>query len=363
MIRKAFLRLGVALLAARGLAAAQKSSVIPLVTLNPTKTWRLVRSQAFQVEAIQQWGGEPSVEREYGVKSLERQTYQSEDKVVDMFVEEASDVSSAYGLFTFYQTQATAPEPDLQLALSSPTLTYMARGPYFIRIPRLPTAGPQLSNSEFHAFLIFVAGARPSPEARASVPAALPAQGLVPGSEKYLLGPEAARRALPSFRIDLLGFSQGAEVQTADYLTGNEHAKVIAVSYPTPQIARIRFGAMEHFLGINQDHGEGSLYGKRQGSFVFLVEARAAAAATRLMDQFKVSRSVSWDEKYPGSESVWVQLAKLVLANLALVGVLVCLAILGGGLIFISRRLAARWFPDWIWGHPEEDRFIRLKLS
>src|SRR5712692_4937177 len=177
MTPKDFLRLGVAFLAACGLAAAQETSVIPLVTVSPTATWRLVRSQAFPVDAIRQWDGQPAVEREYGGKSLERQTYQLGDKVADMFVEEASDVSSAYGLLTFYQTQATAPEAGLRLALSSPTLTFMARGPYFIRVPRQAMAGPRLSDSDFRAFLIFVGGTRPLPNAQASLPTALPARG------------------------------------------------------------------------------------------------------------------------------------------------------------------------------------------
>ena len=37
------------------------------------------------------------------------------------------------------------------------------------------------------------------------------------GSEKYLLGLEAAKRVLPSFRTDLIGFDQGAEVQLGQY--------------------------------------------------------------------------------------------------------------------------------------------------
>ena len=82
-----------------------------------------------------------------------------------------------------------------------------------------------------------------------------PHQGLIAGSEKYLVGEEAARHVLPSFRTDLIGFSQGAEVQTGTYSTGNGRASLVAVAYPTPQIARARFGEMEKLLTLNQDRG------------------------------------------------------------------------------------------------------------
>jgi hypothetical protein len=212
--------------------------------------------------------------------------------------------------------------------------------------------------------MFLVGGTRTPFDPQASLPAALPSAGLLPGSEKYLLGPEATRRTLAAFPVDLIGFSQGAEVEAAAYASEKNRATLIAISYPTPQIARVRFGAMEKFLAINHDQGARSLYGKRQGSFVFLVsDAASAASATSLIDRFKVSRSLSWDQKPPSKESIGVQLAKLVLANLALVGILVCFAVAGGVLVFFSRRLAAKWFPSSAWGHPETELIIRLNLS
>ena len=85
----------------------------------------------------------------------------------------------------------------------------------------------------------------------------MPQKGLVSGSEKYLMGLEAAKRVLPSFRTDLIGFEQGAEVQLGQYETGKSTSTLVSISYPTPQIARIRFGALSNFLGLNQPPREG----------------------------------------------------------------------------------------------------------
>ena len=81
------------------------------------------------------------------------------------------------------------------------------------------------------------------------------------------------------------------------------------------------------------------------------------------MDPFKVEQSFSWNQRYPGEESIGKQLAKLILANMALVGILISLAILGGFLVFLTRQIAAKWFPGSSWGHPDEGVIIRLNLS
>jgi hypothetical protein len=138
----------------------------------------------------------------------------------------------------------------------------------------------------------------------------------------------------------------------------------MAISYPTPQIARVRFGAMTTFLGINQGRGPGSVYGKRQGSYVFLVlNADEPAAATKLIDQFKVAQQVSWDERYPGDKPFTIQVIELLLANIMLILVLVALCVAGGILMFLSKRVAAKFFPEWEWGNPDSEAFIRLDLK
>ncbi len=353
--------LGVAFLAAPLSALAQTTAVVPLL---PPASWHLVNSELLGLDIVREWGGDPVIEREYGVKSLIRHVYQYDNQAAEALFEEAADASSAYGLLTYYQTEAMSPEKGLELAVGGRAGSIMARGRYFIRVPRPDRQRSQLSDGEFHSLLAFIAATRPQPEAEAGLPAPLPQLGRVPGSEKYILGPEAARRILSALPVDLIGFSQNAEVKTATYVSGKDRARVVAIAYPTPQIARVRFGAMEHFLSLNQDHGPGSLYGKRRASFVFLfLDTGSQVSATRLMDQFDVSQHVVRNEKYQGDESIAVQLVKLVLANLVLVGILAGGAVLVGTLIFLSRKLAAKWFPESAWGRPEEGRIIRLNLS
>ena len=346
------------LLAALSLCFAQKPTVIPLV---PAANWRQVDSQNRGVDEVRNYGGDPAIEREYGVKFLELRTYQLSNTRAEVLVEPASDATAAYGLLTCYITESMLPEKQIQLAFSYPDGALVARGRNFIRFLRGKDS--RLSDNDFRALLIFVGGTRPSSDALANLPVLMPTSGLLPGTGKYVLGPESARRALPSFRTGLFGFDQGAEVQMGDYQEGKVRSTVIAISYPTPQIARVRFGAMTDFLGINQHRGASPLYGRREGSFIFLVlNADAATTAAKLMDQFKVAQGVSWDRPYPGDKPFTLQVVELLLANFALILILLGIAVVGGLLVFVSKRVAARFFPDWDWGQPDAEILIRLNL-
>jgi hypothetical protein len=348
----------VCLLALPRALRSQKHTVIPLV---PAANWHLMSTQPLDLEAVRQWGGDPVIEREYGVKTIVERKYHLGEQTAEVLFEEAADPTAAYGLLTFYQTDSMLPIKEVDLALEGPEGALMARGRFFVRAAR-PT-GSRISDNAFRALLIFIGGTRPARQDAARLPPPLPAQGLIRGSEKYLLGVEAARRVLPDFRTELIGFTQGAEAHVGSYQIGSARPKVVAITYPTPQIARARFGAMESLLGINQERGQDSVYGRRSSSYVFLVlDAGSASAASKLMDEFQVSSSVSWNEKAPDQHSFTLQVIQLVLANLLLSFMIAGFAVGGGIIIFLSRRAATKLFPQWTWADTEHETIIRLNL-
>ncbi len=356
MVKFALLATG--LLAMVALALAQKPTVIPLV---PAANWRLVSSQTLPLEAVGNYGGDAAVERECGVKALEERTYRLDNFSAQVIVESAQDPSAAYGLFTLYRTEAMTPERGIELAVRGADEALMLRGQSFVRIRW--KKDPALSDNDFRALLILIGGTRPSRAALAALPAPLPAEGMVPGSEKYLVGMEVTHRVLPNFRADLIGFSQGAEAQVATYTIGGKRAMVLAIEYPTPQMARVRLGAFENLLGVNQNRGRDSIFGKRLGSYVFLIlDAETPAIASAMMERFKVQRQVSWDQRYPGDKPFGLQLFELIISNIIIIMIVAGSGVFGGIAIVLSRRVAAKVFPTWSWGHPEEDRLIRLNL-
>ena len=353
------LGIAVCLLAVLPVASAQERMVIPLV---PAANWHLVRTEPMGVEAVRQFGGDPTIEREYGVHTVVWRNYHLGDKSAEALLEEAADPTAAYGLMTFYRTEAMRPARGIAVAFTGPWGAAMARGRFYVRVRA--SSDSTISETELRALLIYIGGTGPSREDAASLPTPLPAAGLVPHSEKYLLGLEAARQILPDFRAGLIGFSHGAEAQVGTYSLGAERATVLALNYPTPVIARVRFGAMENLLGINQDKGPDTIYGRRTGSFVILVlNAPSSDAAKKLIDQFQVTSNVSWNEAAPQREKFILEVVRMILAIILLALIIAAFATTTGVLIFLARRLARRFFPQWEWADTEREQIIRLNLG
>jgi len=339
-------------------SARQKPFIPPQV---PAADWRQVDSQSLPLSAVGKYGGDLAVDQEYGAKDLELRTYRLGKTPVQVVVEQAADAVSAYGLLTFYEAPEMTPEKEIQLASGDGKQTLMARGDKFIRFLRGDASLPQ---SDFHALLLFVGGSKPSAAIMKSLPTPMPQLGLITGSEKYLLGLEAAKRVLPNFRTDLLGFDQGAEVQLGQYQTGKGPSTLMSISYPNPQIARIRFKALSSFLELNQHQGENSDYGRRGGSYVFLVlNAANQEIAAGLMNRFQVTEGVSWDQPPITERSFTLQLVHMFLAIFLLTAILLGGCVVAGVLFFLSRRFAARFFPESQWGRTDEDQLIRLNLK
>ncbi len=354
-------RLGVLFLflAAAAARAAERPSVVQLV---PAESWRLAKSQRLDLEAVRHWGGDPDVEREYGVKYVEHRIYQLADKIAESIVEPASDASAAYGLLTYYQTEAMTPEKGLSFVLRGPDGTLIANARFFIRLPRATENAPELSRENFRALLTLLGAAQPPAQDVASLPGPLHRTGLIRGTERYLLGEVATRKLLPSFRADLIGFSQGAEVHMAKYSNHNARVTLLVISYPTHQIARAHFEEMEKVLAMNQDRGRDSVCGKRMGPFAMLVlNCESPSAATKLMNELQASTRVTPNERYPG-KSVVVQMLELIVANMILISMVSAFSVLGGILIFLSRQAAKRWFPESAWGQPDEATIVTLHL-
>jgi hypothetical protein len=346
-----------ALLAMAPLAKAQKPSSVTLVS---PSDWRVVSSSKAELDAVSTYGGDTAIDREYGVKSVEVRAFESGPKSVKVLVEPTPDAPAAYGLITFYRKESMTPVSGVPLAYAGTDEAILAWGRFFYRIPR----ATNISEHDLQAILQLLANSHTPGEAKETLPDPLPEKGLVPGSEKFLLGDEAARRALPSFRTDLLGFAQGAEVQVGNYLFGKDRATLLVIEYPTPQISHARFGEMERNLALNQDRGAGSTYGRRLGSYVILVlNPGTPATATSLMDVFNVAGQITQNQPNITAKSVVIQMGQLILANIIFVMILGCIAVGGGFIFYLSHEVFKRWLPNTQWGAQDEATITRLKLN
>jgi Family of unknown function (DUF6599) len=323
--------------------------------------WQQAGSKPLAIEALAQYGSQTNIDREYGVKSAELRTYALGGQSLQVAVEHAPDSVAAYGLFTFYRTAKTQPVSGVELAVEGPQYALMVRGKDVFRI--LKTSPRTLASSVLKSLLMQMGGAKLSAQAIADLPTPLPPEKLLPASEKYILGPLAAKAEIPLIPTDALGFDRGAEVHMGEYELGGDHEQLLAISYPTPMIARQRYVELEHTLNFYKGENKQTAYGRRDGSFVFLVLGGGRESAKTLLDKFKVTQDVSWNVPYPGSKPVTQQLLEFVLGNIFLSMLIASFGLIGGVGIALSRRIAARWFPAAKWGHPDEGNFVSLNIK
>ena len=171
------------------------------------------------------------------------------------------------------------------------------------------------------------------------------------------------QRAVPSFPANQVGFQMGAELQAAAYKHNSKPITLIFISYPTNSIARARYAAIRKNLDVNQKVGAGAIYGKVEKSYILLAQgAQSKRVASDLMGRLSIVQQVSWDQPPPG-KPVTVQMFHLLLGNIILVLIVAGMAVLSGVLVFVSRKAAARWFPDSDWARAYEDSIIRLNLK
>lgn len=350
--------LWVILIPSSALAKAQHTTFLNLPEM---PKWQVEKSQTVTLNDVRQWGAIPAVDVEYGVKKVEIRTYRKDNQSLRVIVEKTTDPSSAYGLLTFYQNESMHPIKGMKLTMAGPDQVLMARGPIFIRFLRPVKA--KMSARDFRSALISIAGAAPSTSAMALLPPPLPPEGLIPGSEKYILGPVAGRKAIPSIPANLVGFHQGAELEAGTYRLSGKQATLILISYPTAQIMRMRYNAMVKNLGVNQKSGPGAVFGKMKATFVLLVQhAESKEVASGLMNRLTIEQQVSWNQPPPG-KPIAAQMVHLILGNILLVILLAAMAIFGGILMVFSRRMAAKLFPHSDWARAYEDSIIQLNLK
>jgi hypothetical protein len=157
----------------------------------------------------------------------------------------------------------------------------------------------------------------------------LPAEGLVPNSERYILGPVSLSRFVPQISPSLAAFHLAAEGQMAKYADG---MTLTIFEYPTPNMARERQDA---FLKL-----PGAL-SKRAGPLVAVVTPPADAdAAERVLAKVLWEPQLTRQAVGPGAAQ---GIANIVLTGFLLAGVLFAASLfagfgLGGFKAFFKKR-------------------------
>jgi len=199
------------------------------------------------------------------------------------------------------------------------------------------------------------------------IPNYLPTHDLIPGTEKYALGPAAFRIALstlnrPEYQAlsENAGFSSGAEAMFAQYQKQGDAAVVLLIDYPTPQLAGLHWKHLEQALPSSANADRTSI--ERKGTLLAIVLAPTSRAyAARLRDAVNYETQVTWNEPTHTitDPPITTVLAKIIIAT----GVFMLVAIVFGVAFGGVRVLLKSLFPGKVFDRPEQMDVLQLGLS
>lgn len=190
--------------------------------------------------------------------------------------------------------------------------------------------GPRPAKGQVDSLLAALPNKRDS-----SLPAVLtflPAQGHVPNSSRYVLGPVSLAAFAPLLKEAKPGFEQGGEAQVAQYKLNSGPALNLAVFYyPTPEMARLHSVNFKSSLGPNV---------KRSGVLVAMVYGPATESqAETLLSRVQYEAKITWNEVPPPSP---IKPLYRLLKDILYISGLLSILSLSAGLVYAGMRIYRR---------------------
>jgi hypothetical protein len=323
--------------------------------------------------------------REYGITAGERREYADGNGKVTVTLYRMVDPSAAFGAFTFFR------DPDMALPAPITAASYVAgkRGHTLLVVGNLlmdvASAKHQMTAADLNALAQSVAAQadrRPYPP----IASFLPQAGLIPGSERYVLGLLALAQVFPpgaANQTDWAGFASSAEAIVGRYRLSDQlsvkssaggpsgkgrpaEALLLLILYPTQQLAADRYNALSKSFALNVDPGQAdgrpAVFGTRSSALIALlagVESREAASS--LLNQVHYASDVTWNE--PTHELTDPSISTIVVGAIVDTGAIMLLVV-AASLGFGGFRLLAKLIaPGKIFDRNAEVEILQLGIS
>ena len=349
---------------------------------------------AGQVEQVA--GDRAAVIREYGLTSAEQRQYAQGQQMASVTLYRMVDPSAAYGVFTSLRDPQMQPldlGDSVSFATAARDRALFVVGNLVLAISGSNERPPDTALTEVAATLLPHADSRPYPSIAGYLPrnsivpgsqryplgpgaasVALPARlAIVPGSERYVLGPRALGEALPwapATGDDWVGFSKSAEAIVARY-RGSGQARspeitLLVTMYPTQQIAADQFGNLHKWMALNvepdQAGGRTVVFGSRSSALVALVfGAESRVAANQLLSQIQYRSTITWNE--PSHELTEPGFPTMIVGVFEGTGLIMLLAV-AAGIGFGGMRLLVKFFlPGRVFDRDSQIEILQLGLS
>jgi hypothetical protein len=170
---------------------------------------------------------------------------------------------------------------------------------------------------------------------------------------------------LPVASSDWLGFSQGAEAESARYRKEGRELTLLLVDFPTPQTAAKRLLDIQQNYHVNAatfDPASSPLFAKRSMTLLAIVSgARTKAEADALLRQVASSEQITWNE--PTFQFKEPPISAMIVGTIVGAGVICMFAIISGIAFGGIRLVVKRYFPDKVFDRSSHLQVLQLGLG
>ena len=302
-------------------------------------------------------GNNAAILREYGFLGGERREYSRQGATLSATLWLLEDATGSYGLFTFFgEAGMTSTRNGDDSAASSPGVFLFQRGPYVLEV-----RGEGISPVETEALAASIPEAGGRESRLPPLPSYLPKQGLVPQSEKYLIGPLAFSQVLDRIPASAIRFDMGAEAALAQYRLGNSTVQLLLLSYPTPQLASKMFHEFQSLPALTNNESGRTVFVERKSSLIaFVMDAPSLAATETLLSGVGYETNITWNEYIPPPGQ---NAGNMMLAVFSLAGFVLLIALFSGLAFGGVRLVAKRFISKPVFDRPSSMEIIRLNLG
>jgi hypothetical protein len=270
---------------------------------------------------------------EFGLEATEQADYKSDSKHFTATAWRFHDATGAMAFFQAHRPSGATPAPVVKLTASTSDGSIFAFGNYVFQFTgAVPPAAdlapvyaqlPKLEQSPLPALISF-----------------LPSVGLIPNSERYVLGPVSLDRFEPRVAPSVAAFHLGAEGQIGKYKSPKGPLSLAIFNYPTPNMARERLLEFQKIPGA---------MAKRAGPLVAVtIDPPDLDSAERLLAQVKYETNLTWSQKVPTNEVKGF--ARTLINIFVLAGIILGMCLVAGvafgGFKILARKMGRRVDPD-----------------
>jgi hypothetical protein len=256
---------------------------------------------------------------EYGLSQAEQAEYAGGGGHFTATAYRLKDSTSALGAFEWQRPADARPSKLADMAAETRDSVVFLFGNYLFRF-----AGWKPQKSDCDAFL----GHLPGLDQTRLPNSHLPALGIKPNSQRYVLGPAGLDRFEQGVPPAVAAFSMGAEVEIGQYDTPAGPMQLAVFSYPTPQIARQRLPEFQSLPGA---------LAKRAGPLVVVIlSPKDPNQAERLLALVSYKAEITLNERVPTARD---NIGELFLNIFLLTGYILAVFITAGLGVAVARRL------------------------